>query len=102
MQIDLRDSILNFIKQLPHSDEQCCAVLEFEEPNTRSTRSELVCTVFPEEGGDLKIAIDQAYYNSMLRAKIQSDVPSLSYFTEKFEVKIWEENKIVDNTIVFN
>jgi len=62
----LRDAILNFIKTLPYSDEKSCSVLEIEEPNTRSIKTELMCTVFPEEGDDLKLALDKAFYSSLL------------------------------------
>lgn len=30
------------------------------------------------------------------------DIPNLSFLTEKLDVKIWEENKLVDNTITFD
>ena len=98
----LKVAILNFIDQLPNIDEKGCVILEFDEPKTRTRVSEVVCTLFSEDGDSLVSAFNNAYYMSQLGANVVHDVPMPSYLTETFLVKIWEEKRLLNDLITFN
>jgi len=83
-------------------DENGCFVLEHEEPISRSISSDVICTLYTEDGEYLKKALAGAYYASTIRSSVLLDIPLISYETEKFEVHIHEENKISTETIKYD
>lgn len=98
----LKDAILNFLDQMPTIDESGCAILEFDEPKTRTRISEIVCSLFAEDGDSLRSAFINAQYLSLLRAEISKDISTVSYMTEVFPVKIWEEKRLMKDDVLFN
>ena len=98
----LKDTIINYFDQLPGIEERGCMILEFEEPKTRCRVSEIVCSLFPEDGETLITAFANAYYLSLLRADVSMATPAISYMTESIIVKIWEEKRLMEDVIVFN
>ena len=98
----LREAIFNFIDQMPTVDEKGCVVIEFDEPRTRTRTSEIICSLFPEDGESLRLAFSNAYYLSMLRAEMPADISLASYMTEIFPVQIWEEKRLMDDHVQFN
>jgi len=98
----LKEAIINFLDQLPTIDERGCVVLEFIEPKTRTRISEIICTLFPEDGDSMVTAFGNAFYLSQLRSNVAEDVPMPSYMTEYYYVKIWEEKRLIADWVTFN
>ena len=98
----LKEGILEFIDQMPNIDEQGCVIVEFSEPKCRTRISEIVCAIFPEDGDSLRIAFGNAYYLSLLRAELDKDIEAVSYLSETFTVKIWEEKRLMSDIALFN
>jgi hypothetical protein len=53
---------------MPIMDENGCLVLEEMEPNTRNTRSLLICAMYPEDGPDLRLAVASAHYSISVKS----------------------------------
>jgi len=54
--------MLSFLENLPVVDETGCLVIEHEEPNARSISSDVMCTLYSEDGNNLRLALAAAYY----------------------------------------
>lgn len=100
--IELKKTILYAIQQLPSKSDHSCLIIEFEDPLSRSRSLELLCTLFSEDVGSLKTALQNAYYLSNAQAKVLGDFPIPTHLAESFKVKIWEENRLVEEEIVFD
>jgi len=82
-------------------DEGGCLVLEHEEPNARSISSDVLCTLYTEDGENLKKALAAAYYQATIHSSVLDDIPLVCFETETFELHLHEENKISTETIKF-
>jgi hypothetical protein len=98
----LKKSILNAIRQLPSKSDKSCMIIEFEEPLTRSRSLELICSYFSEDVASLKNALRNAFYFSNMEANVVGDFPIPTYLAESFQIKIWEENRLVEENIIFD
>lgn len=100
--MELKKSILYAIQQLPSKSDTSCMIIQFEDPLSRSRSLELLCPLFSEDAGSLKTALRNAFYLSNAQANIFGDFPIPTYLVESFKVKIWEENRLVEEEIVFD
>ncbi len=65
--IEMEETLLKFLRALPTGEsEDGCIVVESVEPMIRKISSYLMCTVAPEQVGDLTMSIKRAYYQAIV------------------------------------
>ena len=99
---ELSFSLENLLGQLPNRNPSNCMVFDFENSISRIIESILLCNINEPQKNSFIKALNVAYYQSILFADINEEIPLAVYRNEFFNVKIFEENQVVERIIDFN
>jgi len=62
----------------------------------------MICTLYPNDGQGMRESVASAQYAASISSSILTEIPLAIYESEKFLVKIFEENKMQDDVIKFD